>query len=393
MVSRPWRLVWAIAVAQTVSWGVLYYAFAILIVPMERDLGWPRPAITTGMTLGLLVAGAAAPLVGRWVDRHGGLWPMTLGSIAASLLLVAWSAAAAPWAFWLVWLGLGACMACVLYEPGFAVVTAATGADFRRAITAVTLLAGFASTIFLPLTYLLVGGLGWRGALLALATLNLAIPATLHATFLRGTAPRAHSAAGPPADPRAALRRARRSTAFWGLLVAVACNAALFAGVTFHIVPLLAERGFGAAEAVAAWALVGPAQVGARLLLLTLGSRLGIATTGTIACALPVLALLLLLGAAPGGVPPALVGVLFGAGNGSITIIRATAIAELLGRDGYASIAGMIAWPAATALALAPTLVALLWQAGGYGLAVAALLAIGVLGIASFVVGVMPRRR
>jgi MFS family permease len=393
VISRTWRLVWAIAVAQTVSWGVLYYAFALLIVPMERELGWSRPTLTAGMTLGLLVAGAAAPLVGRWVDRHGGFLAMTLGSLAASLLLLAWSAVEAPWAYLLVWLGLGGCMACVLYEPGFAVVTATMGADFRRAITAVTLVAGFAGTIFLPLTHLLVEALGWRGALRALAAMNLALPALLHAVFLRGTSPRRRSGVEAAGDPRAALRRALRAPAFWGLLTAAATSSVVFAGLTFHIVPLLVERGFAQGTAVGAWSLVGPAQVGARIFLQLAGPRLTRGIAGTLALALPVLALLLLLAVAPGGVPPALVAIVFGCGSGSFTIVRASAIPELLGREGYASIAGVIAWPAATALALAPTLAALLWLSGGYPLVLATLLAVGSLGTLAFALGMLLQRR
>jgi hypothetical protein len=318
---------------------------------------------------------------------------MTLGSIAASLLLLAWAGVGPPAVYWLVWVGLGVTMACVLYEPGFAVVTAAAGADFRRAITAVTLVAGFASTVFFPLAHLLVEELGWRHALWALAAINLAIPATLHAVFLRGTSPRHRTDIERRGDPRAALRRALRAPVFWGLLVAVACHSVLLSGLTFHIVPLLVERGFGATRVVAAWSLVGPAQVAARILVLAVGPRLGIAATGTLACTFPVLALLLLLAAEPGGVPPALVAVVFGLGSGSTTIIRATAIPEILGRDGYASIAGVIAWPAATALALAPTLASLLWQAGGYGLVLAFMLAVGTLGVAAYALGMALQRR
>ena len=114
------------------------------------------------LSLGLLSTGVVAFPVGTWIDRHGGRGVMTLCSLAGGLLLLAWAQVETPWVFYCIWVCIGASMAGVLYEPAFAVITAVFGPEARRGITALTLVGGFASTVFMPLTQLLIGALGWR---------------------------------------------------------------------------------------------------------------------------------------------------------------------------------------------------------------------------------------
>lgn len=385
------RLVYGIGIAQLVSWATLYYAFAVLIVPMEADLGWRRSTLTAGFTLGLFIAALLAPFVGRVLDRHGGFWPMTAGSLLGAAALGLWSTAESVAVFWLAWALIGVAMACTFYEAGFAVVTAASGTAYRRAITTVTLIAGFAGTLAFPLTQALVNTVGWRDALVVLAVLNLLVPALLHARLLRGGSATVRSQA--PGDSSAALRRARRSPAYWALLVAVVTNALMFSGVTFHVVAMLGERGYSAERVVAAWTLVGPAQVAARAGLMTLSGVMGPLFAGVVAFGLSNLALVLLMLTAPGALPPVLAAVVFGAGNGLVTIVRAATLPDMLGREGYASIAGTVALPAMLAIALGPSFTAWLWAAGGYGLAFAVLLALSFAGLLAFAAGVVWHRR
>jgi MFS family permease len=150
--SHPWVMVWTLAVAQVISWGTLFYAFSLFVVPMQASLGWSRPLLNSALSLGLLSTGVVAFPVGSWIDRHGGRGVMTLGSLAGGLLLLAWASVETPWMFYLIWMLIGVSMAGVLYEPAFAVITAAFGPDARRGITALTLVGGFASTVFMPLT-------------------------------------------------------------------------------------------------------------------------------------------------------------------------------------------------------------------------------------------------
>src|SRR3712207_2033771 len=151
---------------------------------MQETFGWSRPLLSGALSLGLLATGAAAFPVGTWIDRHGGRGIMTLGSLLGGLLLFAWAQVETPWAFYLIWAMIGASLAGVLYEPAFAVLTATFGPDARRAITALTLVGGFASTVFMPLTQLLIATVGWRQALVILGSLNLAVCLPLHALFV-----------------------------------------------------------------------------------------------------------------------------------------------------------------------------------------------------------------
>mgnify|MGYP005855415487 FL=1 len=385
--ALPGRAVLSLAVAQLVSWGTLYYAFALFIGPLEREQGWSRTEITGALTAGLLASALASPLAGRTIDRIGGRLPMACGSIAASLLLLAWAAVDRLATFYLVWIGLGTAMAFVLYDAVFALLARTLAGGYRRAVTLVTLVAGFASTVFLPLAHLLIEQLGWRGALVGLAALNLAIPGTVHLLVPRRLAPgpgsaARGSAARSAADP-APVRRAARGRAFWGILIAVVANAALFSAVTFHLVPLLSERGVALATIVAVAALIGPAQVAARLGLLALERWLSLAAAALLAATLPVGGTIVLALVGPRSPLLWIFPLLYGAGNGMMTIVRAAAIADLLGRSSFGAINGAIALPALIGTAVAPVAAAKLWHLlGDYDGVLAALLALAVTSVA-----------
>lgn len=363
--SLPLGPVLLLALAQLVSWGSLYYAFALFIGPLEREQGWTRTEITGALTVGLLATAATSPLAGRLIDRIGGRLPMTAGSLAAALLLLGWSNVDRLAELYLVWAGLGVAMAFVLYDAIFALLARTLAAPYRRAVTLVTLVAGFASTVFLPLVHLLIAELGWRGALVVLAGLNLLVSGTVHlwapARLGRSAGRRPRAGLGDPMS----VREAARGRAFWGILVAVVANAALFSAVTFHLVPLLGERGVPLETIVAAAALIGPAQVGARLLLLGLERRLSLRGTGLLAAALPLLATVVLARVAPGSILLWAFPVLYGAGNGMMTIVRAAAIVGLVTRASFGAVNGAISLPALAGTALAPVAAAELWRRSG----------------------------
>ena len=304
--SGGWPLVLALAVAQLVSWGTVYYSFSLLILPMEAELGWTRTGINGALSFGLLIAGLSAYGAGSWIERHGGRWLMTVGTVLASLMLAAWSQVHTLTAMYLIWAGLGVAMAATLYEPVFVVLTRSFPQSFRLRITVLTLVAGFASTIFMPLTEILVQSQGWRGALLILAAINLAMCLPIHALWLRDNANRDRPTP-PPIDRKALLGRALRNPVFWGLALCLMAYNATFSALTFHLIPLLAERGVETAVAIAAVALIGPSQVAGRLLIFLFARRLPTALTGRIVLlALPVSLVLLIrfpdfdIGAVPG---------------------------------------------------------------------------------------------
>ncbi len=258
-----WRIVAALAVTQTVGYGVLYYAFGVFVQPMEEELGFNRAQTAGAFSLALLVSGLAAVPVGRWFDRYGGRSLMALGSLWGALLLWAWAQVEGLLGFYLVWAGLGLSMATVLYETAFAVLAVWFRRQRARALLAVSLAAGLASTLFVPLATGLVEALGWRGALEALALLFALLTVPLHALVLR-TPPWGHGqpqeGVGP--SPWLALRQAT----FWWLTLGFALARATSVAMTAHLVPLLGERGYAPWLAAGVAGAVGVVQLLGRLL-------------------------------------------------------------------------------------------------------------------------------
>jgi Sugar phosphate permease len=149
MDSRDRLVTWALAVAQLVSWGSVYYSFSLLVVPMEQAMGWSRTAMNGALSVGLLVSGFAAYPIGRWIDHGLGRRVMALGSVIAAAMLLLWAEAQSLTMLFVVWIGLGVSMAATFYDPVFAVVTHRYPRSFRTKITLITLVAGFASTVFI----------------------------------------------------------------------------------------------------------------------------------------------------------------------------------------------------------------------------------------------------
>jgi MFS family permease len=195
------RLVGWLSVPQLITWGSVFYTFALLMEPLERELGLSRAQSSLAFSLALLAEGLLAYPVGRWIDRGHERALMTGGSLLVALCLLLHSFVTSVTGFYAVWLVLGAALAATLYNPVFAVVTRRFPHDFRRAIITLTFLGGLASTVFIPLSAWLIATLGWRHALWVLAALHLLVCAPLHFWLLQG-APRrereASSHLGPP---------------------------------------------------------------------------------------------------------------------------------------------------------------------------------------------------
>jgi predicted MFS family arabinose efflux permease len=385
--KRGWPLVAALAFAQLVSWGSIYYSFSLFVVPMESELGWSREWLNGALSAGLLAAGVMAYPVGALIDRGHGRAVMSAGSLLGALMLAGWSRVDSPALFYLLWLGLGVALAGTLYEPVFAVLTRRFPDSYRTRITALTLIGGFASTVFVPLTQLFIASFGWRDALLLLALTNLALALPAHAFLLgedrTGRNAPARAAATRALD-RAALHRALRHPVFWALALCFTAYYANFAALTFHIIPLLTERHLAMSTIVAAIAVIGPAQVLGRIALMAFGRRFSAAVAGRIAfIAFPVSVLLLI--ALPGRAGLFAFAAIYGAANGVITIVRGLAVPELLGREAYGAINGALTLPANVARAAAPFGAALLWtMAGGYGAVLWAVLADAVIAALGF---------
>lgn len=167
------RAIWAIGCGQLVNWGVLYFGFTVLLVPLEQSLGTPRWLIAGAFSAGLLVSALAAPLVGRLADRKQGPAVMHGGGLLAAAILIAWPLWPSVATTYVAWSLLGLCMASILYEPVFAIVGQAfSDSDERmRAIATVTVMGGLASTVFLPGASAITDRFGWRVAAVAMGVL------------------------------------------------------------------------------------------------------------------------------------------------------------------------------------------------------------------------------
>jgi len=358
-----------LGIGQICSWGSLYYSFPQIAEAMGRELGWDKPQLYGAATLGLLLSGLAAYPVGAAIDRGQGRAVMAGGSVLAGLLFLLWSQVESLPVFYLAVAGLGTLQAATLYEAAFAVVARRTGAGAARAgITAVSLWGGFASTVFIPFVELLMSSLGWRGALMVLGAVNLVVCAGLYAAVIdprADTAPVHHGGGTPPLDGRAAVAAAARRPVFWALALAFTAYAATFSAFTFHLYPLLTERGFAPAAVVAAMAIIGPAQVAGRLLVWLFAARASVRAIGSAVVAVFPFALLMLAALPPSFALIAVVAAAYGGANGIMTIVRGLAVPEMVTRDAYGAVTGALSVPGTVAKALAPAGAAVLWAAAG----------------------------
>jgi MFS family permease len=358
-----WVLVGVLGVTEAISWGVLYYAFSVFLTPMEDDLGWSRAETTGAFSLALVLSGFAAIGAGRWLDRHGARALMTAGSCIGVVLVLAWAAADTLPVLYVVWAAIGVVMATVLYEPAFAVVTVWFDRKRVRALTAVTLIAGFSSTVFLPLSAWLVEAQGWRMALVSLALILAVGTIPAHALLLRrrpedlGLHPDGEPAATSSADRRARTSltpgAALRDPTFRWVTLAFCLSTAVAFGAQVRLVPILLERGFSPILAATLAGSIGATQVLGRVLMTPLAGRFSLRSLSVVVLAIQPVALLVLL------LVPELAGViafivLFGAAKGCLTLVRPAFVADLYGPAHYASIAGVLAFAVTLAQATAP---------------------------------------
>lgn len=360
---RAWAITGALSVTETVSYGILYYAFAAFLVPMRDDLGWSTAQLTGAFSLAILISAVAGIPVGRYLDRRGPRGLMTIGAAAGALLVLAWSEVDGLVAFYAVWAGIGLVMAAVLYEAAFTVLAKhfADPAERRRAMTAVTLVAALASFIFVPLSQALIDAHGWREALVILAAILAAVTVPLHGLVLR-TAPD-----GPrhEATPSAGAREVLRSRDFWLLSGAFFLSQFATIGSIVLAIPFLLERGQSAEFAALAVGLFGISQIPGRVLFAPLAGRVSAAVTTALVFGLVAAGIAVVVAIdAPGAVVAGFV--LLGMGNGMATLVRATVLADRYGQASYGTIAGVAAAVTIAARAAAPVAAATYAALVGY---------------------------
>ncbi len=364
-----WRLVAALAISQTVSYGVLYYSFSVFLAPTAQALHASTTAVTGAMTAALLAGAATMLPVGRYLDRHGGRGLMTGGSVLATGLALAWSRVGSLPELYAVWIGIGAVSSAVQYEAAFPVVVSHFPAELRsRALLGVTVVAGFASSVFLPLAGWLNQAFGWRTAVVILAVVHGIVVIPLNA-YVRAPAAHAHPAHRDRADQarRATARQALRDRVFWLLGAGFIAQTGAVATISVLLVTVLRALGHPPAFAATVAGLLGVLSVTGRLATTAATRRIStrqvtaivFATQGTGALLLPVIG-----HSTPGAIVCVL---LFGLGFGVATIARPALLAEYFGTAAFATLSALWAVPLTVMESCTPLAMAALWHTAGLG--------------------------
>jgi MFS family permease len=382
MKTEQVRVIVSLGLAQTIAWGSSYYLPAILANSMARELRVGTPWIFIAFSCGLLISGFLGPFSGKLIDRFGGHKVLPGSNVVFAMALASLGLASSQVSLIASWLLMGVAMSCGLYEAAFSTLARVYGSEARRAITGITLIAGFASTIAWPLTAWLDSTLGWRAACFTWAVAHLLICLPLNALLPPGT--RTRQVAAHAKDGADTARKG------WMM----AALAIVFAGTWFgstamaaHLPRLLQQAGATLPAAIAAAALVGPAQVAARVMELWLMRRVQPITSARVAAlAHPVGAGVLLLAGAPAA---PLFTVLHGGGNGVMTIANGTLPLQLFGAAGYGLRQGVMMMPARFMQAAAPFVFDVMLSRFGTG----ALGLTAALGMVSFIALSLPAAR
>jgi MFS family permease len=389
----PARTVWALGTTQVIGYGTIYYAFSVLAPEIGRTFGWSPQWVYGALTIALLAGGLLAPVAGHLADRFGAARTMFLGSIAVSVTLVgaALSNTGPVFALFLVAMEVASCL--VLYAAAFAALVQAGGQGAQRSITHLTLIAGFASTLFWPFTSLLLTVMDWRAVYLVFAGLNLLVCAPLH-LWLSRFRPREAAVTATRASPVATtgmLTGSGRRIGFRLMLLGFAIEGFILSAVLMQIIPLLNGLGLGGGTLLVT-SLFGPAQVLSRLANMVIGANLLSTRVAIIAAVLLPLGAATLALTAPSLAGAVIFAVLFGLGSGLISIVSGALPLQLLGRENYGARLGWLSSARQIASAIAPFCLALLMGLFGIAGALWVVASLGIVAVATFAaIALLPR--
>ncbi|GGE52137.1 MFS transporter [Agaricicola taiwanensis] len=340
-----WPVIAALGLSQIIGYGTLYYSFSILAPAMARDLGWPVEWVFGALSTALLLGGLVAPQAGRWIDRYGAGRVMTAGSLAAAAALLACALAPAGAVFVPALVAIEMASTLVQYNAAFPLLVQRDAHRAQQHIVWLTLIGGFASTIFWPITTALHTFLSWEQVYVIFAAMHLAICLPIHAWLSR---PARASAAGgarlfPPQEApiEGSLPQAARRRAFLLMTTGFALQSFVSAAILIHMLPLLAALGLGLAGAMVG-TLFGPAQVLSRFVNMVFGRRLPQLMLAMISAGLLPLATAVLIPGEPSLPAAVAFAVLFGMGNGLFSIANGTLPLVLFGRSGYGALQGRV---------------------------------------------------
>jgi MFS family permease len=357
LINSSWRAIPILGFCQLLSWGAIFYT-PVLIVPLIADArGWSLTFAMGGFSAGILTAGLCSPFFGKMIDRYGGHVVMPCGYLAGAIGLLGLAYASHAVVYFAIWLLLGVAMASTLYDPAFATLARIFGPGARRAITLLTFIGGFASTLSWPLTHFLIETSGWRGTYQIYAALLGFVGAPLLAFML----PRERAA--PEVYPESVIPVQLRYIPAKGLplllvTLAFALYAFMPAALSAHMLAIFSRSGINAATVVLIGALFGPSQVTARFLEFAFARNQHPLVIARGALALLILACFLLLLLGVSVVSAGAFAILFGLANGLMTIARGTVPLAVFGPSDYGLLLGRIARPALFISAIAPLVLA-----------------------------------
>src|SRR5882757_258161 len=361
MRARPLPIILALGTTQTLAWASSYYLPAILADPIARDLGISSNWFFAAFSASLVISGLLGPRVGRQIDLVGGRQVLSASNLILAAGLALLGASGSIWTMSVAWLLLGIGMGLGLYDAAFGALGRIYGGDARASITGITLIAGFASTVGWPLSSLGLETVGWRETCYAWAIAHVVIGLPLNLLLPRTE--RVAPSEGPPVKPHIPIDRTMVVLSF-----AFAAAWTVTSAMAAHLPRIVEAFGATPAQAVFAGMMIGPAQVGARVLEAGLLSRFHPLVSTRLACMThPIGACV--IGLFGGGVAAAFT-LLHGAGNGILTIARGTLPLAIFGSENYAYRLGLIGAPSRICQALAPLGFGLLIEPMGRGVVI-----------------------
>jgi MFS family permease len=366
-----------LGICQILGWGTSFYLPAVVAQPIANEMNWPFSWVIGGTSLGLLVAGLASRRVGVLIHRHGGRPVLIASSCLLPLGLVMLSQSGSLPLFFIAWSILGLGMGCGLYDAGFSTLGKIYGDAARRPITLLTLWGGFASTVWWPIGAYVTEADGWRGTCLVYAAAHLLIGLPLY-IFAVPRAP-SRSANDIPVTGSSTATVKAVPWLFPILAASITVGSALVSITAIHLLTILQAQEIALATAVALGMLIGPSQVGARIVEIAVGGRYHPIWTLGVSMVL-MTAGLALISSSPAIIAFAIV--IYGSGVGLQSIARGTVPLALYGKDEYALVIGRLAMFALIAQSVSPTLAALLFEAFGVTASLHVLTALAAINVA-----------
>lgn len=378
-------LLFGLALTRIIGWGSTFYSPSVLVSALDRDLGLNAEIVFGGITILLITGALVAPAIGRHLDREGTRRSMCVGAVICALGLAVLATAQGPVSYLASWFVIGLGHAMSLANVGNVAIAQLMGERTRRVIGLMMLVTGLASSVFWPLTAVLMGAFGWRITVLVFAAMQIVIVLPIYAAVprLRPVQPATKVAGAPSAGEDGRVPSSSRKAAFWLVALAFSASGLVSWGLPLHLITLFQEAGLTQAQAVWIATLSGPATIAARAIDATVGERLPAEKTALLGLLLgPALCLVLpfvpmTIGAAAGFV------MLFSAALGVISVARATLPLALFGRNGFAAMLGKLTVPQNMAFAAAPLLFAVMVERLGADLTLIVSAAIQAVGFAA----------